>query len=59
MKSCKINPKELKLGIPIEMEHTKSKRVATRIAKDHLCEFSNYYSKGILPMEKKLKGGKI
>jgi len=37
------------------MEHTKSKKVAEKIAKDHLKEFSNYYSKGILPMEKRLK----
>jgi hypothetical protein len=60
--SCKILPKELKLGIPIEMEHTKSRKVAARIAKQHLCEFKNYYSKGILPIERKLlaklRGGK-
>jgi len=54
-KLCKINSKELKLGIPIEYEHTKSKRVATRIAKQHLCEFPQYYSKGLIPMERKLK----
>ncbi len=52
---CKILPKELKLGIPIEFEHTNSKKVATRIAKQHLCEFPNYYSKGLIPMERKLK----
>jgi len=55
IKDCKINKKELKLGIPIEMEHTKSRKVATRIASQHLCEFKNYYSKGVLPMEAKLK----
>lgn len=54
IKGCKINRKELKLGIPIEYEHTKSKRVATRIAKQHICEFPNYYSRGLIPMEKKL-----
>jgi len=53
-KDCKISPKELKIGIPIEMEHTKSKKVAERIAKQHLCEFSQYYSKGLLPMERRL-----
>lgn len=47
--------KELKLGSKIEMEHTKSKRLATKIAKDHLREFPNYYTKGLVPMEKKLK----
>lgn len=58
--NCKFNSKELKLGIPIEMEHTNSKRIASRIAKQHLCEFPKYYSKGLIPMEKKLKliGGK-
>lgn len=59
---CKFNPKELKLGIKVEYEHSNSKRVATRIAKQHLCEFPHYYSKGLIPMEKKLnkmKGGKL
>ena len=57
-KKCKISKKELRLGTPIEMEHTTSKRKAAYIAKQHLCEFPSYYSKGLLPMEKKLKGGK-
>lgn len=52
---CKVNPKELKIGRKIEFEHTKSSKVATRIAKQHLCEFPHYYSKGLIPMEKKLK----
>lgn len=54
-KAYKINPKELKLGIAIEQEHSKSRKVAKRIATQHLCEFSNYYSKGLIPMEKKLR----
>ena len=53
-KKCKFNKNELKIGSKIELEHTKSKKVATRIAKQHLCEFPNYYSKGLIPMEKKL-----
>jgi hypothetical protein len=57
-KSCKFNKRELKIGSKIELEHTKSKKVATRIAKQHICEFPNYYSKGLIPMETKLKGGK-
>ena len=52
---CKIGKKELKLGTPIEMEHTNSRRKAMHIAKQHLCEFKNYYSKGLIPMEAKLK----
>jgi len=55
IKGKKVSKKELKLGIPIEFEHTNSKRVATRIAKQHLVEFPHYYSKGLIPMEKKLK----
>jgi len=57
-KKCKFKVKELKLGSKIEMEHTKNKSVALRIAKQHLCEFPNYYSKGLIPMEKRLKRGK-
>lgn len=53
-KACKFNKKELKLGIAIEHEHSKSRRVATRIAKQHLCEFPHYYTKGLIPMEKRL-----
>jgi len=58
-KACKFSNKELKLGRAKEMEHTNSKSVALKIAKQHLCEFPNYYSKGLIPMEKKLKGGRI
>lgn len=54
-KACKINPKELKIGTKIELEHTTSKKKAAYIAKQHLCEFPNYYSAGLIPMEKKLK----
>lgn len=60
-KGCKISRRELKLGIPIEMEHTRSRRRAKQIAKQHLCEFPFYYSKGLIPMErmfKHMKGGK-
>ena len=54
-KKCKISKKELKLGTPIEMEHTTSKKKAKYIAAQHLCEFPNYYSVGLIPMEKRLK----
>lgn len=53
--------KELKIGIKTEMEHAhlfpKSKRkfMAKKIAKDHLKEFPCYYSKGLIPMERRLK----
>jgi hypothetical protein len=53
---CKFNSEQLKLGIPIEMEHTKSRKVAERIAKQHLCEFKGkpYYTE-LIKMERKLK----
>ena len=53
-KGCVVNPKELRIGKKIEMEHTDKKWLAKLIAKQHLCEFPNYYSKGIIPMERKL-----
>jgi len=50
----KFNKKELKIGIKVEMEHTKSKKVAEKIAKDHLKEYPNYYTE-FKKFEKKLK----
>ena len=62
IKGCKINKRELQLGTKIEMEHTNSRKIAKRIASQHLCEFKKYYTKGLIPLEKKLKkmnkGGK-
>lgn len=55
MERTKYNKVELRIGTSIEMEHTKSKKVAERIAKDHLREHPKYYTLGILPMEKRLK----
>lgn len=56
--------KELKKGIKVEMEHAHlfpknlRKSMAERIAKDHIKEHPNYYSKGLVPMERKLKRSK-
>ena len=53
--------KELAIGKKIEMEHAhlfpKSQRaiMADKIAKDHIKENPCYYSKGLIPMERKLK----
>jgi len=58
MKCNKV--KELKLGRKIELEHAHlfpkkiQKKMATKIAKDHIKEFPCYYSKGLIPLEKKL-----
>lgn len=41
----KFNSKELKMGIKIEAEHTDDSDVAKRIAKDHLFEFPDYYTR--------------
>jgi len=52
--------KELKIGKKIEMEHASlfpkklQKKMAIKIAKQHISEFPCYYSKGLLPMENKL-----
>ena len=40
-----VDPKELKMGIEVEMEHTKDKSVAKQIALDHLAEDPKYYTK--------------
>ena len=41
----KFNKKQLKMGIKTEMEHTYSRKIAKMIAKAHLIEFPNYYTK--------------
>jgi len=54
--------KELSIGKKIEMEHAAlfpkklQKKMAGKIAEQHIDEFSCYYSKGLLPMEIRLKG---
>lgn len=58
--NMRINRKELAVGTKIEMEHTKNTKIAGTIARQHLCEFPRYYTKGLIPMEKRLslmKGG--
>ena len=44
IKEKDVDPKELKMGIEIEMEHTNSKSIAKKIALDHLAEHKYYYS---------------
>jgi hypothetical protein len=41
----KIDPKELELGIEIEQEHTTDLAEAEKIARDHLAEDPEYYTK--------------
>jgi len=53
--------KELKIGMEIEMEHAhlfpKNLRtsMSKKIAKDHIMELPCYYSKGLIPMERRLR----
>jgi len=53
--------KELKIGEIIELEHkslfpkSKQKQMAKKIAEQHIAEFPCYYTKGLVPMEKKLR----
>ena len=42
---------QLKTGAKIELEHTKDKSLAKKIAKDHLDEFPDYYTH-LVEMEK-------
>ena len=39
------DPEQIKMGIAVEKEHTTSSSVAERIAKDHLAEIPDYYSR--------------
>lgn len=49
-KDVKVIDTELQAGIDIELEHTNNKKIAKRIALDHLAEFSDYYTR-LIKME--------
>ncbi|MDD5363605.1 MAG: hypothetical protein PHN88_15895 [Ignavibacteria bacterium] len=51
------DPEQLKMGIKIEMEHTDNPKIAEKIAKDHLDEFKDYYTR-LTEMERKAKAEK-
>lgn len=44
-KDIKHDPKELEMGIKVEMEHTTCPIVARKIALDHLVEIPDYYTR--------------
>lgn len=52
-----FNAEELAMGIKIEMEHTDDPDVAKSIAKDHLMEIKDYYTR-LLKMEEEAKNEK-
>jgi hypothetical protein len=39
------DPEQLRMGIEVEKEHTDDEEIAKRIAKDHLDEFKDYYTR--------------
>lgn len=44
IRTAKIDPKELEMGIAHEMEHTDNKDISEIIARDHLASVPNYYT---------------
>jgi len=50
-KDVKHDPKELKMGIKVEMEHTTNPIISRKIAMDHLVEIPDYYTR-LAKMEK-------
>jgi hypothetical protein len=51
MRHCPLKPymkgankTQLRMGVKVEMEHTKSRTLAKRIASHHLAEIPNYYT---------------
>ena len=51
-------PEQLKMGIKIEMEHTKDRTISEKIAKDHLDEDARYYTH-LIEMEEKHKNDEV
>jgi len=51
----KVDPKELAMGIKVEMEHTTNPVIAERIALDHLSEIKDYYTR-LKKMEQEAEG---
>ncbi len=53
----KYDSKQMNMGIETEKEHSPDIEIRKEISRDHLQEFSNYYT-GLKEMEKKLKKDK-
>jgi hypothetical protein len=45
LKAERFDPKQLEMGAEVELEHTTDRNVAEKIAKDHLREFPDYYTR--------------
>jgi len=50
-----VDAKELAMGIDVEMEHTNDKKIAEKIALDHLAEIKDYYTR-LKKMEAEAEG---
>ena len=44
LKEEDVDPKQLEMGIKVEMEHTDNPEISKMIALDHLAEHPNYYT---------------
>ena len=55
-KKYKYDEKQLAMGKKVEMEHTTCECLAEKIAKDHLAEISDYYTR-LHKMEKEAEKG--
>ena len=53
--ATKYDHKQIKMGIGVEKEHTDNPEIAVEIAKDHLSEISDYYTR-LKKMEDEAKG---
>jgi hypothetical protein len=56
LRKCKtkFNPRLLKIGTNVEMEHTTSRTKAQKIARQHMCEMGEGYYPALVALEKKL-----
>lgn len=50
-----VDPEQLRMGIKVEMEHTDNPQVAEKIARDHLMEIPDYYTRLIKMEEEAIK----
>lgn len=57
LRKCKtrFNPRLLKIGTTIELEHTTSRKKAEKIARQHMCELGASYYPALIKMESSLK----
>jgi hypothetical protein len=52
VRKADLDPRQLRIGTRVEMEHTRDRRTAEHIAMDHLAEDPRYYTKLLRYVEK-------